>query len=268
MMYVEWCAERRPCRDDKCTHRPGQVEGCALDDVELWRQANPAIDRRISVGFIKTERRTLPPDEFMRERLCWWEEPEESVDGLPVEVWAECLDAESQVDPVAFGVFPAVDLSWTAVAAVGQRVDGLTHIEVVEYLPGTEWVAARCADLVATYGVPVAVMPSGPRSSIGEDLAKAGVVPLEAKAADLMAGCGALLDRVLRRTIRHIGQPELDLSVAKGRRRLVGDAWTWALRASGVDISPIVAGTLALWAATQPVEDDTSVYEDRDLVVL
>lgn len=272
LFYAEWCAEKRSCASGSCDHRP-TTAGCVLDDEGLLAQANPALGVRLSIDTLRAERRALPPAEYTRERFGWWEDPEESVDGIPVEVWAECAYAGTTNKPLAFGVFTAVDLSWSAIASVGPAVDaegelvvGATHVEVAEYRPGTEWVAGRCAEL-ARYGVPIAVLPSGPRSSIAEDLVAAGVVPLEAKATDLMAACGSLLDKVLRRRIRHIAQPELDLAVAKGRRRLVGDAWTWALRASSVDISPVVAVTLALWAATQDV-DDTSVYEERGLVSL
>lgn len=269
LFYAEWCAERRSCLDGKCNHLPS-AKGCVLDDAELLAQANPAYGTRLSVDTLKAERRALPPAEFMRERLGWWEDPEESVDGIPVEVWAECFDTDSTVDaPAAFGVFTALDLSWSAVAWVGVRGDGLLHLEVGDYLPGTEWVAGRCAELKSKYSVPIVVLPSGPRSSIGTELRDVGVDAVEAAAADLMLGCGALLDRVLRRTVRHIGQPELDLSVGKGRRRMVGDAWTWALRASAIDISPLVALTLALWAALQPAPpEESSVYEERGLLTM
>jgi len=47
----------------------------------------------------------------------------------------------------------------------------------------------------------------------------------------------------------------------------MGDgAWAWSRKNSMADISPLVAATLALWAASQP--SGTSVYEDRSLVVL
>lgn len=261
LAFFEWCADRRACVVQRCDHRPG-TSGCVLDDVELLGQANPALGKRLSVDTLMAERRALPAAEFMRERFGWWEDPEESVDGIPVEVWAECLDAQSQVIPAAFGVFTAVDLSWSAISVAGRRDDGLVHVEVVEYRQGTEWVAARAAQLHKQHAVPVVVLPTGPRSSIGDDLAKAGVVPLEASAQDLMTGCGTLLDQVLRREVRHIGQPELDMSVAKGRRRLVGDAWTWALRASAIDISPLVASTLALWGlgAEKQVDVSESVW--------
>ena len=49
--------------------------------------------------------------------------------------------------------------------------------------------------------------------------------------------------------LRHLGQPEFDLAVAGAVRRDLGDRWLWDQEAASVDISPLVAVTLALWGA-------------------
>ena len=71
--------------------------------------------------------------------------------------------------------------------------------------------------------------------------------------------CGSLFDLVgqsLRaldgekfdpsRTLRHLGQPHLSAAVKAAVKRPLGDAWAWNRKGS-VDISPLVAVTLALW---------------------
>ena len=43
----------------------------------------------------------------------------------------------------------------------------------------------------------------------------------------------------------HIGQDPLDDACAAATRRPIGDAWAWGRKASGSDISPMVAVTIA-----------------------
>ena len=56
-----------------------------------------------------------------------------------------------------------------------------------------------------------------------------------------------LFDAVAERTLRYVPRPALDAAVAGARQRTLGDAWAWSRRAVSVDISPLVAVTLAAW---------------------
>lgn len=266
LAYLEWCSTK-PC-PDKCDHHVGR-DGCVLDDENEWAKANPALDVRITRAHIRKERLAMPAGEFGRERLGRWDDPGETTDGLDAEKWAACLDAESQTDgkPV-LAAMVAHDLTWSAIASASYRADGVPHVEVIDYKPGTAWVAARADELRAKYDTQLVVLKAGPKSSLMDDLDDLNVAYEEADAQDLTGACGVLEDRVNRGTLRHIGQPELDVSVAVGRRRPVGDAWTWALRSSNADISPIVAVTLALWGLrnTQPTLSgliDPNDYDDE-----
>jgi hypothetical protein len=59
--------------------------------------------------------------------------------------------------------------------------------------------------------------------------------------------CGLLYDMVDQNRLRHLGQPELTAAVKGAAKRPLGDAWAWSRKTSAVDISPLVAATLALW---------------------
>jgi hypothetical protein len=48
-------------------------------------------------------------------------------------------------------------------------------------------------------------------------------------------------------------------------KRPLGDAWAWSRKSSGVDISPLVAITLAVWWLAAVSE---SVYESRGVLVV
>lgn len=257
LTYVEWCADRQPCADARCDHHVGS-DGCQLDVVENWRAANPALERRISVDFVAAERRSMPPVEFARERLGWWEDPAETDEEEPDELdiaghWDACVDASSQLESIeAWAVAPARDLSWCAIAVAGRRADGLLHLEVVESLRGTRRVASVLQELREKHGeAPVLLEKTGPRWTGADDLREVGIDPVMVSSEEMVSACGALYDGLLRQTHRHIGQPELDVAVGGVRRRNVGDAWVWSRLRSTVDISPLVAVTLAAWGATQ-----------------
>jgi len=74
LCYLEWCDDLGgECEHPVCDHavtRPG----CRLDDERRWIRANPALGRRISFDFVRAERRAMPPAEFARELLGWWDE--------------------------------------------------------------------------------------------------------------------------------------------------------------------------------------------------
>ncbi|HVV37597.1 MAG TPA: hypothetical protein VHC63_13390 [Acidimicrobiales bacterium] len=257
LSYIEWCAEQRPCAVEQCDHRPGVAVGCALDDMDLVRQANPALDRRITRAYIRAERLSMPVREYMRERLGWWEDPEESVDGIALDKWHACADADSEIeDGIVFAVSVAYDLTWSTIAAAGVTDFEFVHGEVVEYRRGTDWVAERLLELRREHGGRIVIEVGGPRCTIADELDALGVEYEECSQKDLVDACGTLNDLIMRRAFRHLSQPELDYAVASARRRLVGDAWTWAMRASPIEISPIKAVTMAVRAVVTADSDD------------
>jgi hypothetical protein len=60
--------------------------------------------------------------------------------------------------------------------------------------------------------------------------------------------CGLIFDLVEQQGLRHLGSGELAAAVKAATRRPLGDAWAWS-RKGGVDISPLVAATLAQWGS-------------------
>jgi hypothetical protein len=66
----------------------------------------------------------------------------------------------------------------------------------------------------------------------------------------MAAACGRFYDAVVNRRVRHTDQVDMTAAVAGAATRKLGDAWAWSRSSSAVDISPLVAATLALWGAT------------------
>ena len=251
LVYVEWCAPVRPCPDRLCDHGLTSQD-CVLDDEDGWKLANPALGRRITVSQIRAERRALAnkPEEFVRERLGWWDEPEEKATvGIPSEVWAETTTKNELGTPAAYAVDVEPSFAFASVAAASV-VDGVTVVDV-ERRRGTQWVAEHLAALRKDNPAPVVLDSKGPSSVIRTDLAAEGIEPVLTSTGDVAMACGSFIDKLLRSSLLHRRNEDLDAAAAGASRRPLGDAWAWSRKSSTVDISPLVAVTLAAWGAAQ-----------------
>lgn len=274
LAYFEWCAPppQEACRDGaKCTHAL-DAKGCGCDRPELWQQANPQLGRRISLDFMAAERRALPPAEFAREHMGWWDEPAGGLVPITPEAWASGADGESQVqDPVALAVDITPDRSMAAISAAGRRADGLTHGELVDHRPGTGWIVDRLVEL-ATNWRPCAVVldPGGPAGSLEKELNERGfqTEPTGDEwrlhlvgTREYAQACGALVDDVNNGRWRHLNQGPLNTAVEGARTRPLAEAWAWSRRNSEDDISPLVSVTLARHGfATHGVAEDPEPF--------
>lgn len=72
--------------------------------------------------------------------------------------------------------------------------------------------------------------------------------------------CGLLFDTVEERGLRHLGTAELESAIKGATKRPLGDAWAWSRKNSAVDISPLVACTLALFSAASKDLDGEDEY--------
>lgn len=280
MAYFEWCAPDPgdACAKGKnCTHGR-EVVGCGCDNLDLLRLANPALGRRIMPDTIRSERRALPPPEFARERMGWHDELVRSVTPITEEKWCAGHDSASSVlDPVALGVDVTPDRSMGAVAIAGRRSDGRWHGELVEHRAGTGWVIARLVELARRHGPCVLVIDTtSPAGSLLQPLLDAGFVeqPRDGQwqlhcvsGREYAQACGALVDDINNDAWRHLGQGPLDDAAKGAVTRPLADAFGWARRHSGVDISPLVAVTLARLGhamyATAKTPEPFALWGDR-----
>jgi hypothetical protein len=251
LAYAEWCAP----------HDPKRVDLVDLDDRENWAAGNPGLGLRLSEEFTELERKALQPEDFARERLGVW--PDIDASDLWAVIgraqWERCLADESTRPAVpaaiAFDIPP--DRSSGSIGCAAPFQDGV-WVDVLDHGPGTGWMLDRLVTLKQRY--PRAVFccdASGPAGSLLDPLRKAGVKRVKALSTqDHKQACGDFFDAVVGSpastgraevppSVRHAGRAELDEAVAGATKRRVGDAWLWDRRNSGVDISPLVAVTLA-----------------------
>jgi hypothetical protein len=246
--FVEHSAERVELnRDGRAVSTPPDVE-----DRAAWARANPAYGVRIEEVFLKEQLRTLGPDLFAREHLGVWDPCNDGQGFLPYGKWLAAADKESTVTAgLAYGLSVAPDGSWAAVGSAGRRRDGRFHVDSVRYEHGTGWVVDYLADLYSRKRIPVHVNPEATEGAFIRALSDRKVPVVEVGHRDYKQACGAFLAALENDRLRHIDQEALNRSVAAADRRDVGHEGGWVWERPQVDISPLVAATLALSGVTE-----------------
>lgn len=237
LCYLEWSAGSP---DD---HEGKHVD---LDDRAEWQRANPALGHRIAIESLEQARAALTDEDFAREHLNLWGR-RGATPVIDPDVWVRLADGLSKPsDDVAFAVDVPPERT-SATVAVASNVDGGVHVELVEHRAGVDWVAGRVAELAGKWR-PRAVMldPAGPAGSLIVPMSKAGVDPVLVGGREMAQACGHFFDLVVSGQLKHLDDPTLNVAVAAGRKRRVGDAWAWHRRDVSSDISPLVAVTLAV----------------------
>jgi hypothetical protein len=197
----------------------------------------------------------MDPRTFAVERLGVgdWPDTDTSSQFIDFEHFTGLWDEHSKPEyPVCFAFDVKPDRSAASIGLAGWRADGLHHVQVVDQRPGTAWIPARLAELREHHdSLPVKCDLRGPAASLLGEIQNAGVDVETMNANEFAQGCGLFFDGVDEETLRHTGNPGLLAAVRGAGRRPLGDAWAWSRKSSTVDISPLVACTLALWGTVQ-----------------
>lgn len=223
-------------------------EGCALDDWEGIALANPSLGWTIDPDTIRTALATDPEHVFRTETLCQFV-PEAHETAYPVE---QVQNRMSQDVAPTGNVQIAVDASPNGesgvIVACGTHMDGLPALEIIEHADGIGWLPDRVAQLVTRWSqTPVIIDPAGPAAAIIPQLAAAGVPLKTVTARDLASACGGMAQALSDGQVWLRGHDAWLPAVQSSRRRTLGDGWALTRRSGGQDISPLVAGVLALW---------------------
>jgi hypothetical protein len=228
------------------------VETSLLESETAWADANPGLNVRIKPELVRNELESMAYRTFAVERLGigdW--PPTDGTAGAVIDprLWDRLIDPASKITDqlcLAFDVSP--DRAHAAISAAGMRDDELAHLETIDHREGTGWVVARLVDLARRHK-PAAIVCDGasPAASLIPEIEQLGIQVETVTAGQNAQACGFLFDAVDQETIRHLGQPELRSAIRGAARRPLGDAWAWSRKSSAVDISPLVAGTLAFW---------------------
>lgn len=250
--HFEWSAPD----DVKCTcGRPDAIHtaDCRLQDRTAWAMANPALGYTVTEEAIASALTTDPEQIFRTEVLCQ-RVPDARPDWavIPETSWRALADVDSQAgEQVAFGVDATPDGTYAAIGVAGAREDGLGHSELVDHRRGTGWLLERAVQLDERWHpVGWVIDPRGPAGFLIKDFEDAGLNVIKTSAGDVADATGSLIAATGVQegdepTLRYVPHPALDAAVAGADTKPLGDGRKWDRRSPTVDISPLVAITLA-----------------------
>jgi phage terminase large subunit-like protein len=238
-------------------------------DKELWKLANPAAGYRegLTEEWILGEAKAMGKAGFVRERMGIWPREILGVGGaIDMTKWYDLLDPDSRREgQCAVGIDIAPNRKHSAVGLYGEGSNGIDHMRLVKYAPGTSWIVAGMA-LIRSEINPIAWgMQRATFASLKSELRDNGFAPPEKpgefKHGDILvldgseaaAACGLVLDGIQDASFRirpDLINPEVLNSAANGAELRMGiDNVAWSRRGKD-DITPLEAVTNALWAYT------------------
>ena len=216
----------------------------------IWWTAHPALGDTIRESAIAAElERASDIANFERSILNVWPRPRQLGTAIAAEAWAGLADLHTPARPVALAFHVAPDRANAALAVAGRAEGGRVVVEVLAYRRGSDWIQDAVREWRRANPAGLVVADALAAGTIADRLAAAGLEVLQTGAAQMGRACADLVDQITAGTIAHRAQAVLDDTLAAAGRRILGEGWAWSQRNSDVDISPLVAVTLAAWAA-------------------
>jgi hypothetical protein len=251
LCYFEWSA---PVLDDDGNELPpDRVPDAVAADPQVQRACNPAIPSRITLEHVAWEFAALDRRSFSCERLGVGDWP--SADGhdsgpINLDDWRLLEDPASKITgPICVG-FDVGPNKQSSIAVSGLRTDGLVHLEVVAHRLNAAELVEEIVRLVNERDPwKIVVDAFGVAANVVSQLEEQGVNVHRVTGGEHAEAVGLLMEDVVEGTLRHLGSTELLDAVRGAKLRSLGDANLWSRRHATVDVSPLVASSLALWAA-------------------
>lgn len=231
------------------------------NDPATWLACMPALGHTVTLDTILAECDSMDEAEFRRAYLNQW--VDRTAKDVVIPNWPELqVDRQPGDGDVVFAIDTSHGRGMSSIVSCESRGERV-QVELVEYLPGTEWVVQRADELNRKWRPARWVVDAkGPAASLLPALESLDGFPLVvSNYQQMVAACGLIYDLAAERRLAHVGQPQLSEAVAAAAKRELGDAYAWTRKGSGVDISPFVAATLAVWGhSTQERAGAPSVF--------
>lgn len=254
--YFEWSAP-----DDADPESP-----------ETWYRCMPALGHTINIDAIRADYEDMELAEFRRAYLNQWSDeiPEQWLI-ITEQDWLALQNNESLIPPenrFALGLDFTPERSFGTIVASGLNQLGQYHLEITanesrgifDHRPGTAWMVPRAKELIDKWNpCAVVIQPNSPAGSLIPEIqtyldkTRNSKTRLETPSGTEYAGaCGAFYDRVYSDQLAHTGQHPFMVALAGAQKLDLGEgAWKWNRKTVTVDISPVVAGTLAMLGAAK-----------------
>jgi phage terminase large subunit-like protein len=226
------------------------------DDHAQWEKANPSFPSRTPVESMERMRENLTDiASFKREALGIWD-PKAGNRVIDEASWSAVADEASMpVENLTLAIDVSPDRSVAAVSLAGQRFDGLWHVELDEHRKGADWTIGWVKQRLegrTMHAVVVDELAGLSEKRNRKNYLKGTDIEVtlaSSEGRDMAIACAGYYDAVMGAKLRHLDQPQVNVSLSTAGKRKVGSGWAWDKTSPDSDITPTVSQTLALWGA-------------------
>lgn len=215
---------------------------------------------RISWETIADARVEMSPEQFAREHMGWWGDPESAAlrKGVDLRAWALLADKTAPEPLEAVVVLDvAPNGRHASIGVAGELPDG--RILLMEHTAGgTAWVVPRLQRILAKRQVLEVALRTDASAAwtktLEAPLIAAGVTFKALSGIDAAAGTAALIKAVDDQLVAHLDQDTLNAAIKNATTVPRGEGDVWNRKDRTVNISPVVACATALhrWGIRKP----------------
>lgn len=220
-------------------------KGCAIDDEESVRMANPQLASGIlDWESVKNELATMPEVDARRYRLNQFVSSMNA--WLPVGMWQQQPEGRP-TNPEVFAVERTSGWENASIVTAQVMPDGKVATELVASFNNTniDQMIEACMKL-AKYGKTF-IMDGNVLADLGMALKQKGLRVQITSNKDLISASNNMYRRIMRKELIHPRDEIVSLQIQRAVRKNSGDSWRIARKDSGSDIDAAVATVLAVW---------------------
>jgi hypothetical protein len=239
-----------------CIHEWSTADVGNVADKDRWYESNPSLGLTLLESALQKDVRTMSPDAFAREHLGWWPETAVMSKAIRESDWNACAtDDPKREGIVVYAVKFSPDGSTGTLAACHKPTDGLPFVYVVESRSlsgGIGWLVDMLADN-AHKAAQIVIDGQSNAQTLNDRLLDRHVPAREIirpRTGDCISAYATLANAVKERQMLHYGQPALDASATRTKKRRIGANGGWGFASTDeADAALIEACSLALWGA-------------------
>lgn len=231
-------------------------DGAPIASPDTWRQTIPSLGYSTTIAGIRDQLVNLGEAEFDRAFLCRRNE-QRAAQKIPADAWARQARERHEVElapPYVVAADVDADRQSASIAvcarAAGADLDERDRgklVVVVDRRPGVAWLAGALRELQQTRRPADTIVDRrAPIGSLIDRITARGVALSEVDVQQFTAGAGDFYDAIVDDELLHLGQPDLDASVAGAATRPLGDTFAWNRTRSTAPASPVCSATLAV----------------------
>ena len=233
-------------------------QGCALDDEDAVRQANPQLASGIlNWESVKNELATMPEPDARRYRLNQFVSSMNA--WIPVGAWSQCPEGRP-TNPEVFAIERTSGWEYVSIVTAQMQEDGKIATELVASLNNTDidGVIKVCMEL-AKYGKPF-IMDGNVLDDLGSALKQKGLRVQTTSNKDMISASNNTYSRIIKKQLVHPRDEIVTLQMQRAVRKNSGESWRIARKDSGTDIDAAVGTVLAIWFVETQLKPQQMVH--------